>query len=321
MVLDTSGSMGPDNNDAKFDRLGKVKKAAARFIRYDVEDEVPLGVVTFNGPNTATTRVPVSSVTNDNREDALGEINKLVAKGGTCMSQGLREGLAALGKWGDAKGGVLIFLTDGQYMCQSSSDTDWDDFNDVLSAIQAQGVRVVTIAFSNNADGQIETLAKETNGASFFVTDTQDPADINAAFAGVLAFQPGVNSTEEIVTLLQETHLQKPAVELNYVVDAFSGRDVDLQLDINTAQNVMISVDGDTPVEFSPDNEVFEIKWPTLALGEHKVTLTTTAGQVMETVSARVTSKAPEGSLPLDVQGWTRYFLTFTTKKNYINSM
>ena len=89
---------------------------------------------------------------------------------------------------------------------------------------------------------------------------------------------------------------------------------MDLQLDINAAQNVMISIDGDTPVEFSPDREVFERKWPTLSLGEHKVTLTATAGQVMEAVSARVTSKAPEGSLPLNLQGWTRYYPILDTR-------
>ena len=307
MVLDTSGSMGVDCGDPcapSPGRLSRVKKAASRFIRYDVNDGIPLGVVRFSAD--AATLVNVTEVNANNRNTTIEAIEGTTATGGTCLGLGLMEGLEALKRSGYQTGGVLIFLTDGVYGC--GGNTIWSSFEDDLLKIKNQKVRVISIAFSDSADGQIETLARETNGISYYVSDTSGPADLNNAFAGALAFLPGGKTEEQEVTLLQETYLHQEAIDTSFFIDTFCGRDVVLQIDITTTVAVTISVDGGTGYVFQPEEEVFQRPWPedSLPEGEHSLAMAST-GVAMEAVSIKVTSKAPKDSLPLTVEGWTRY--------------
>ena len=137
----------------------------------------------------------MAPVTNESRTSTLEIIDKLTVTAETCIDKGIREGLTALKTFDEANGdeangGVMILLTDGEYWCKDTGhdNTDWFSFNDDLTALKEQNVRVITIAFSNDADDKLETLAKETNGASFFVPDNSGPSDLNNAFSRALAY-------------------------------------------------------------------------------------------------------------------------------------
>merc|ERR1719228_1015526 len=143
MVLDKSGSMG------NYNRLDRLKKAASRFIKFDIKDGTPLGVVQFS--SSAKIIHLVTPIKDSNRNYPINKINNLSAEGGTCLGDGLLKGLKALKDYDKRDGGVMIFLTDGEFQCNGGPNIP-----QVINRIVAQNVRVVTIAFSNNADPNIE---------------------------------------------------------------------------------------------------------------------------------------------------------------------
>ena len=55
---------------------------------------------------------------------------------------------------------------------------------------------MITIAFSDNADKDILSLAKETDGKAYFVPDNTGPEVINSALQGSLTYQPSVPSND-----------------------------------------------------------------------------------------------------------------------------
>merc|ERR1719266_1048794 len=99
----------------------------------------------------------------------------------------------------------MILLTDGEYACPDTEN--WPSFESDLKATKDQNVRVITMAFSNNADQRIERLALETGGASFFVPDTSGPSDLNNGFSGALAYQPEGPMAEKSVAIVEKTFL------------------------------------------------------------------------------------------------------------------
>merc|ERR1719209_2798092 len=118
IVLDVSNSMQPPNNPAAPQRLPRAKRAASRFLTYDVDNGVPLGVVTFSqGANTV---VDVAPVTNDSRASTIETIGGLTVSPNTCIGKGIRKGLETLNNYDNATGGVMILLTDGAYWCPDS---------------------------------------------------------------------------------------------------------------------------------------------------------------------------------------------------------
>merc|ERR1719209_34590 len=110
-------------------RLPRAQAAASRFVKYDIENNTPLGVVTFSG--SATTELPVDRVTDANRDSIVEKINNITADGVTCIDLGLAEGLGALKTYDNKTGGVMILLTDGGYNCHD--DKTWLTFESDLA--------------------------------------------------------------------------------------------------------------------------------------------------------------------------------------------
>jgi hypothetical protein len=98
--------------------------------------------------------------------------------------------------------------------------------------------------------------------------------------------------------------MDKAEIDTNFFIDAFSGRDVVIQVDVTTgkAMDITLTFDG-VQNTFSSADEVYELR-TNLSSGQH--TLALSAGSAMEAASLRVESKAPEGSAPLTVDTWTR---------------
>ena len=236
--------------------------------------------------------VDVAPVTNDSRASTIETINGLKVSEETCIGIGIREGLTALQTFDEANGdeangGVMILLTDGGYWCKDNGHPeagDWSSFNDDLSAIKEQNVRVITIAFSNNADDKLETLAVETGGASFFVPDNSGPSDLNNAFSGALAYQPEGPMAEKSVAIVEKTFLGQRNIEVDFTIDAFASRELLLQMDFDAKGTVTISLDGEE-TNFNTGDEVYRTT-PLLDVGLHNLTVTST--NAMEAVSLKV---------------------------------
>ena len=151
LTLDYSGSM----ND--FDRKGRMIQGVKRFIDIDIEldDKIPIGTVGFSG--SADIRQPIIPVIDQAAKD---KIIKSVEGGKqpkqTCIAMGVRKSLEALTSYNWNTGGLVVFLTDGQD--SQCSGSDW--LNEVIDEVLAQGVRFCTIAFSNDADKNLEILAQ-----------------------------------------------------------------------------------------------------------------------------------------------------------------
>merc|ERR1719430_1080078 len=197
----------------------------------------------------------------------------------------------------------MILLTDGEYWCKDTGydKDDWWSFKNDLTAIKEQNVRVITIAFSNNADDKLETLAVETGGASFFVPDNSGPSDLNNAFSGALAYQPEGPMAEKSVAIVEKTFLGQSNIEVEFTIDAFASRELLLQMDFDAKGSVTISLDGEE-TEFNTADEVYHTT-PLLDVGLHNLTVASTSA--MEAVSLKVEGKAPVDSLPLAVDTWT----------------
>merc|ERR1719507_2242281 len=198
----------------------------------------------------------------------------------------------------------MILLTDGGYWCGNPESGDWASFNNDLAAIKDQHVRVITIAFSNNADQRIERLALETGGASFFVPDNSGPSDLNNAFSGALAYQPEGPLAEKSVAIVEKTFLKQKNIEVEFTIDAFANRELLLQLDFDADSIAIISVDNIVlETGFNTTAEVYRNTVLDLGLGLHN--LTVFSNNDMTAVSVKVEGKAPVESLPLTVDSWT----------------
>ena len=299
MVLDASMSMG--ENQYHPDRRNRLKKAAARFITYGIENEVPLGVVKFSANTPDETKIiyPVTPITDENRQDAIKSINDIELSLQTCLGDGLLKGLEALSDFDQDDGGVMFFLTDGKFKCD-----DGPTIGDVIEDVVKQNVRVITVAFGDKAGPDIETLAERTNGAAFFVPDGSGPGPLNDAFSDLMEYQPEGPYKERSVTVMQETISEKKEITRDFTIDGFSGREVVLEMDISCTENVQISVSaGDISLTFKPEDEVFQQKYPSLEPGNYTMQLNST--KAMDKVTLKVQSKAPEGSNPLTSRCWT----------------
>ena len=216
--------------------------------------------------------LPVDPVTDANRDSVVQTISNITAGGGTCINAGLTEGLKALKAYDNTTGGVMILLTDGEYACNGSKV--WSTFDSDLAAIKGQGVRVITIAFSNNADDKIETLALETGGASFFVPDNSGPSDLNNAFSGALAYQPEGPLAEKSVAIVEKTFLKQKSILVEFTVDPFANRELLLQLDFDADSIAIISVDNIVlETGFNTTAEVYRNTALDLGLGLHNLTV------------------------------------------------
>ena len=226
--------------------------------------------------------VEVAPITNDSRNATIDTIDGLTVHLWTCIDRGIRKGLDALKKYDDSNGGVMILMTDGAYACPDTEN--WPSFESDLNATKEQDVRVITMAFSNNADQRIERLALETGGAAFFVPDNSGPSNLNNGFSGALAYQPEGPMAEKSVAIVEKTFLKQKKIAVEFTVDAFANRELLLQIDFDAKGIVTISLDGEE-TEFNTAEEVYHTM-PALDIGVHNLDIT--SASKMTSVSLKV---------------------------------
>ena len=110
---------------------------------------------------------PLQKISDENRNIFVNAINNLEADGGTCLGEGLKQGLIVNirskfillttrqtvniplqtlnGKGDSSTGGAIIFITDGKHDCRNGG-LDIDD-KDVLDLIKDTKARIITVAF------------------------------------------------------------------------------------------------------------------------------------------------------------------------------
>ena len=129
-------------------------------IDVDLEQNLPIGITSFS--KEAFIDYPITVVNNTQTRDGI--INTvdhgINHDGGTCIHKGVRTSLEALRDYNWNSGGLVILLTDGGQSCSGAGGDGVKDWlGEIIDEVMSQNTRFCTIAFSNNADKDLEELA------------------------------------------------------------------------------------------------------------------------------------------------------------------
>jgi len=310
-VLDVSGSM------KDFERIIRLRQAVKRWLKYDVQDGVLVGIVTFADQSKINVVKELTAIDEASRADMIEKVSKLNAKGGTCLDLGLMKGREVLQTGGIEFDGVLIFLTDGmQLWCDGSHESPgWGPeggIPGVIDTIADSGIRVITIAFGPNAQDDIETLAERTHGKAYAVADGTGPDAINNPMAGSLTYQPSVPMANMEILVLQESYQDINIFSTNFTMDKFMGGDITIQVDVgfNSANSMIgtLEITNNDLVETlnldMDGNGVFQL-YRNDSVWTGDVMINADLSKQIDFLSLKVTSKPPGDTLPLRTRCWT----------------
>ncbi|XP_066267153.1 calcium-activated chloride channel regulator 4A-like [Branchiostoma lanceolatum] len=173
LVLDSSGSM-------RGERIQKLNQVAQHFIRNTVPDGSWLGIVDF--ATRASTAHALIQVADDSVREQLAAAVPNSTLGWTCIGCGLQEGLQVLEANGsyNAAGGILLVISDGE-------ENQHPNITEAMPTVLAKGVIVDTIAYSDAADANLESLAARTGGMAFFYPEGDNSTALNDAFTATVA--------------------------------------------------------------------------------------------------------------------------------------
>ena len=299
-ILDYSGSM---YNETTGVRMNNLKQGFRRFMTYDIDLElkIPIGIVKFNSNSSiAHNIIPIDS--EDDRDALIDEVNK-DSKGGTCLHKGIRTGIEALKRYGQNKGGVGIFLTDGGQACSGGLE-DW--LTEVIDEVLNQEMKFCTIAFSNAADPKLEELAARTNGASFLVPDFSGPEYVNNALKGCLQFLASIPSNQQFFDILQKSYKNNSnQITETFSVDQYSGKDVKIQLDFDISGSYSLNTNIDEQEKKMTGVDVVELPFITVSPGLYSITLTPSNGAKINFLTILIKSKSVDDKDPLKTKCWT----------------
>jgi len=181
LVLDRSGSMDGE----KMDNL----KEAVGYVVDHMSDNDLVAVTIFD--DQVETLIPNQPA--KNRDEIKASLAKVIARGGTQISDGLKAGLAEAGK-GHAKDRVnrVLLLTDGQ---------TWDDEDACLKLADeagTQGIAITSIGIGDDWNEKLLLqLAERSHGNSHWI---QNPISILDAFQQEVEGMQSVAATNLRVT-------------------------------------------------------------------------------------------------------------------------
>nr|XP_002731900.1 PREDICTED: epithelial chloride channel protein-like [Saccoglossus kowalevskii] len=168
LVLDRSGSM-------EGVRLTKLRQAASAFIRNTICEGSYLGIVEFS--EFAQELAPLTLVNgSDSREGLIRRLPHSVG-GWTSIGAGIMKGIEVLSTNGqNPEGGLIMAISDG-------GENRAPTLSEALQAVDESGVTIDTIAYSEQADENLASLAARTGGMSFFYSGDDDSTVLEDAFA------------------------------------------------------------------------------------------------------------------------------------------
>ena len=305
MVLDASKSMGAnckDNPDPNCElRVDRMKQSAKRWIEYDISENVPVGLVIFS--NTSTELFPLTPINRNNRDEFIEKLMGIELTLKTCLGDALREGLALLRRGGVPTGGVMLFLTDGKFSCKGEEDTS--TIQEVIPEVKEQGVRVITIAFSNDADPDLVELAEETDGKAYFVPDDSGPETINTAMQGALTYQPSVPTNDIDIIIFESTFSHFNNSYFEFTVDELIGKNLTVQIDISGIADVTTILIDNQRIERNESGTV-EYEFPGIkAPGIYPVQIK--SSKQITFASVKITGKSVSDKVPIMTECWTSF--------------
>ncbi|XP_035693981.1 calcium-activated chloride channel regulator 1-like [Branchiostoma floridae] len=194
LVLDSSGSM-------RGERIQKLNQVAQHFIRNTVADGSWLGIVDFS--TRATTAHALIQVSDDSARDQLAAAVPNSTLGWTCIGCGLLEGIQVLEANGrNAAGGILLVISDGE-------ENQHPNITEAMPTVLDKGVIVDTIAYSDAADANLESLAARTGGMAFFYPEGDNSTALNDAFTATVAARASEEDNSPI-QLISEAYALSP---------------------------------------------------------------------------------------------------------------
>jgi Ca-activated chloride channel family protein len=179
ILLDTSESMGTGKLNGAIQATTAFLQAYAR----DKDDEI--SVYSFN--NEVTLLQP-SGRMGDVGESLIGTVKTIFSGGNTALYDAICEAVDAIDNRaveaeaaGDRRLYGIVLLSDGQDTNSSRSKSDM--FTCLPSGEAAEGVKIFTIAYGDDADEQLlEQIANRTNGIFF----ESNPDDIQEVLLEIL---------------------------------------------------------------------------------------------------------------------------------------
>ncbi|XP_070558061.1 calcium-activated chloride channel regulator 1-like [Ptychodera flava] len=176
LVLDVSGSM-------EGEPLTKLLQVCTKYLRNTIDDGSYVGIVEFRG--TAEILSQLRLISGSNSREALVSSLPKVAEGWTSIGGGIRKGIEVLssGLDGDPTGGYILLVSDG-------GENRGPLIRDVRKEIDEAGVIIDTVAFSDDADRQLESLASDTGGMSYFFSGSDDTSSLYNAFTSTVTKRP-----------------------------------------------------------------------------------------------------------------------------------
>jgi Mg-chelatase subunit ChlD len=176
LVMDISLSMAEKN------RFVPMTDAAKRWIQFQVQDGVELGMVAFADEENLFPLMDLTLVTTESRADMIAAINSLKPVGMTCIGCALTVAKDYTLK--NKTGNTIVLITDGKQECRHPDADICITISEVIADLVERKIRVITIALGDEADPEIEDLAVATGGKSYYVEDNSGAGDINDAFSG-----------------------------------------------------------------------------------------------------------------------------------------
>ncbi|XP_007068840.2 calcium-activated chloride channel regulator 2 [Chelonia mydas] len=169
LVLDVSHSMNGD------DRINRLRQAAELYLLQVVEDNSYVGIVTFN--NEGEIRSQLRQIVNkDIRKELASYLPTAAPSGGTNICVGLQLGFEVIkNQEGNIYGSEIILLTAGE------DSGIIECFSNVINS----GSIIHTIVLGPSAAKEVEQLAHETGGLTFFASDRLDSNDLIDGFSAI----------------------------------------------------------------------------------------------------------------------------------------
>lgn len=148
-VIDNSGSMDGEKNELS-------RRCTYDFIT-QLYDEDTFSLISFN--SSAKVQLPTQAYGQSDKEGLRSVTESIEAGGGTSINAALESGINELSLYGDNdRQRLLILLSDGQ----SSVDKKY------FSEAAAEGIKIITIGFGNDADEELLKDIASENGGKYY---------------------------------------------------------------------------------------------------------------------------------------------------------
>lgn len=295
LVLDYSGSM----NDHY--RILKLQKTARRWLLHEVADGSEVAIIKFS--KHAKLVHGLSRIEGAESRKALAESLDVTADGGTSIGAGLYAAVKKILK--GKKNPVILLITDGE-------ENENPRIDHIIDHVIASGVRVVTVAFGEEADPKLERVAQVTGGKTFTVNDIDEGHMLEDAFHGALTYQPPPSRQNATVTIDEKVYRGSgDTASETFLVDFTVGRNLVFRLDTDDRAHVTSSPHLIRPTggiiggaEFDPSSFVWTINVPMAEQGEWKWQVGV-SGNPEKFVRVKITAQTRDPDIhPITTKAW-----------------